>query len=77
MGVAAPGFLPNLTSSFERLAQRDDIGTQEFVDACESVLPIFNALGKSYADITLTHSSRHSASEPGLLQSFIQGACSY
>ena len=48
MGASVPGFLPNLTSSFEHLTEHDDIGTQEFVDACESVFPIFNALGEAW-----------------------------
>ncbi|KAK2079908.1 hypothetical protein QBZ16_002303 [Prototheca wickerhamii] len=36
------------SSSFEHLTEHDDIGTQEFVDACESVFPIFNALGSVF-----------------------------
>lgn len=38
-------FLPNLTAAFVSLEDKPDLLTQEFTDACGSVLPIFNSLG--------------------------------
>ena len=46
-------FLPNLTQAFKSIDVNNAIATQEFVDACARVEPIFDHIGTAVVNPTL------------------------
>lgn len=42
------GFLPSLTRAFRSLDAQAQVNTRAFVEAVESILPVFDDLGKSH-----------------------------